>query len=209
MKWLRKLFGTRELPPTQWESEVPEPIDWSKVEEKLLRLSEEQISLLAKRSAGEVFYGLGFDCSSESGEVLICGNTDAHLAAVAAEAVRKSPQYYVGKTPPEVEEELRWQFGEWKFHGFNLDDPNWAEEWGDVEEEISNSTNILVNSRKWPEFTAAKEEFMRMATRALIRLKKSRSTTELERARGFSVLCAEHNEGPEEGFKRMSSVGDT
>lgn len=209
MKWLRQWFRTRELPPAQREAELPEPIDWRQIEDILLRLAEQQVGRLAERTRGEVFYGIGFDCSAESGELLICANTNAHLAKVAAETLKRSSQYYVGKTVPDVEEDLRWQFGEWKYHGFNLNDPSWSEEWADVENTITNATNLLVCNRKWPELAATKEAFMQMASRALMRLKSTRPTLALERASGFAVLCAEHNEGPDEGFRRMSSLDAT
>jgi hypothetical protein len=209
MKWLRKLFASSPAPATVWEAESPDPIDWKVMEEKLFDLCEKQISVLAATQPEEVFYGIGLDCSAESGEVLIHANTENSLVQTASESMQRSPQYYVGKSIDEVVEELRWGFGEWKYHAFNLEDPSWPESWGEAEELVSNSTNIFVNNRKWPEMDAAKEDFMKMTSRVALRLRASSSVNSLARAANFSTLCAEHDEGPDHGFDRMNSLSDT
>jgi hypothetical protein len=209
MQWLRKLFQSGQSRATEWEAELPDPIDWKAMEEQLFTLCETQISVLAATHPGEVFYGVGLDCTAESGEVLIHANTEESLAQAASDSMQRSPQYYEGRSIGEVVEELRWGFGDWKYHAFNLDDPTWSENWGDVEEMITNATNVFVNNRKWPEMEAAKEEFMRMASRVALRLRTSSSGNRLAKTGKFSTLCAEHNEGPDAGFDRMNSLSDT
>ena len=66
-----------------------------------------------------------------------------------------------------------------------------------------NAGNIFITARKRKELGALREDFMAMASRALLGLSKAGAFSSLQRDSDFRVLCADHDEGPEEGFRRL------
>jgi hypothetical protein len=206
MKWLRDLFKAAPDSAAHREAEVPDPVDWVSMENVLVRLTNEHLKRFAEMHQDETFYGFGFDCNAETAEILLCANTREGLLASARETLQEYPQFHVGKSIETVANEIEWSFGDWGYHGFNLDSEAWDEGWSDVQVEMSNALNILLNNRKYQRFETFKAEFMAMACRALLRVAGSDAMTTLKKASSFRVLCTDHDEGPEDGFERLSDV---
>jgi hypothetical protein len=76
--WVRKLLDSsgNNSSVREQESDTPAPIDWKAVEDLLVNLATERIGRFANEHRAETFYGLGFDCTADRGEVLICLNTE-------------------------------------------------------------------------------------------------------------------------------------
>jgi hypothetical protein len=184
-RWLKPTDSTRSS--YEREQEDPDPIDWNELEDLLVRLTAGTIERFAGEHPCEVFYGLGFDCHADYGQVLVCLNT--------RDAQRES-----------ADEDDDWAFGDWRYHGINLDDPAW-EAW---EEEaplvMSNAANILLNNRKGDALPALYEAFLAMASRALLRVAQSEATNRLKKEYGFQVLAMDHDEGPEAALDRMRRI---
>jgi Domain of unknown function (DUF4303) len=206
MKWLRDLFKATPGSAAHREAEGPDPVDWIAMEHLLVRLSDAQLRRFAETHKDETFYGFGFDCNAETAEILLCANTREGLLASARETLQAYPQFHVGKSIEDVANEIEWSFGDWSFHGFNLDSEAWDEDWSDARVEVSNALNILLNNREYQRFEALKAEFMTMACRALLRVSASDAMATLKKTSDFRVLCTDHDEGPEDGFERLSVV---
>jgi Domain of unknown function (DUF4303) len=206
MKWLRDLFKAAPDAAAPREAEAPNPVDWISVENLLVRLSDEHLRRFAETHGHETFYGFGFDCNAETAEILLCANTREGLLASARETLQAYPQFHIGKSIEDVANALEWSFGDWVYQGFNLGSAAWDEDWSDAQVEVSNALNLLLNNLKHEHFEALKSEFMVMACRALLRVAGSDAMATLKKATGFRVLCTDHDEGPEDGFKRLSAV---
>jgi hypothetical protein len=206
MKWLRDLFTAAPGADAHREAEMPASVDWVSMEHLLVRLSNEQLRCFAETHPDETFYGFGFDCTAEAAEILLCANTQKALDASARETLRTNPQFHVGKSIEDVAKELEWSFGDWRYQGFNLDSVAWDAGWSDAQVEVSNALNILLSNREQQRFEALNADFMRMACRALLRVSASDAMAILNKTSDFRVLCTDHDEGPDEGFERLSAV---
>lgn len=189
LNFLRRLFASSDSTTSahEREQEDPDPIDWGELETLLVRLTVGTIERFAAEHPNEVFYGLGFDCHADYGQVLVCLNT--------REAQREAG-----------DEDDDWAFGNWRYHGINLDDEAWEEEWEEVPLIVSNAANILLNNRKGDSLPGLYESFLEMASRALLRVARSDAVALLKKEPGFGVLAMDHDEGPEAGFTRMERL---
>jgi len=209
MEWLRKLLlgsGSHIVPRYGAAQEEPDPIDWHCVEDELVTLAEEQIQAFAASHASESFYGFGFDCDSNEGQVLLCLNSRAAQIEAAQQTLSRHPDLYQGESEQEVARSIEWGFGDWKYQGFNLRSKTWSKRWRRVEILVGNALNMLGMNRKAKAMQELRESFMEMACRALHRVGSSRSITMLRRDSDFRTLCADHDEGPEDGFTRMARI---
>lgn len=91
MGWIRDLLlGTDDgaTPRYGRAQEDPDPIDWAVTEATLVEAGERSIAAFAEKHKRESFYGLGFDCNSSEGQVLICLNTRERQRAAANQVFR-------------------------------------------------------------------------------------------------------------------------
>jgi hypothetical protein len=185
---LRRLFAPSDsaAPAHDREQEDPDHIDWVELENRLVRLAVGTIDRFAVEHPDEVFYGLGFDCHADYGQVLVCFNT--------REAQREAG-----------DEDDDWAFGNWRYHGINLEDPAW-EAWEEAPLLVSNAANVLLNNRKGHALPALYESFLEMATRALLQVARSDAVARLRKEAVFQVLAMDHDEGPDAGLARMERL---
>ncbi len=188
LKSLLRWLTSSETPSASYEREQdePDPIDWAELENVLVRLAITTIERFAAEHPTEVFYGLGFDCHADYGQVLVCLNT--------REAQREAG-----------DQDDDWSFGGWCYHGINLNEA-WEDEWEEVPLILSNAANILLNHRKHGARSALYESFLEMATRALLRVARSDPVARLNKEPGFRALAMDHDEGPEAGFARLERL---
>jgi hypothetical protein len=206
MEWLRKLLTpTLKEPRYGVESEGVDPIDWDNIEERLALLADEAIGAFSKKHESEMFYGLAFDCNSESGEVLICLNTRQGQIDVASR-FEGHPKLYRGKSIAEIAADLEWDMGGWKYHAINLGNRRWESKWASVQAQMSNATNTYLNSRNMSAHYLLRQTFISMASRALLRVSRADSVSALKKDTTFRVLCADASESPDEGFRRLSQI---
>lgn len=189
LNFLRRLFASDATAPArEREQEEPDPIDRGELEDLLVRLSSGTVKRFAAEHPDEVFYGLGFDCHADYGQVLVCLNT--------REAQREAG-----------DEDDDWAFGNWRYRGINLEDPAW-EAWEEAPLLVSNAANVLLNNSKSHTLPALYEAFLDMATRALLRVARSEAVGRLRKESGFRLLAMDHDEGPEAGFGRFQTTQD-
>jgi hypothetical protein len=207
MGWLRDVLLGKDngaTPRYGRAQEEPDPIDWSEIENLLVDLSQRSIATFAQKHKKESFYGLGFDCNSSEGQVLLCLNTRELQRAAAANV------YPVYSSLPSTENSriasAEWSFGAWGYHGFNLRQGAWGTAWKSVEARVAASQFMLVTNNRPEAMTSLQEAFMRMAAKALVRVASGTAVDALRRDVDFRVLCMDHDESPEAGFRRLASL---
>jgi hypothetical protein len=206
MRWLRRLLTPSPITPRYGvETDGVDPIDWARIEDRLVQLADQAIAAFANKHATDIFYGLAFDCSSQSGEILLCANTRNGLLEVAHRFV-DHPKLYRGKSPQAIAAELEWDIGGWKYHAFNLGMRRWSGGWGAIQAQVANATNIFLNSRNESALRQLQESFMSMAARALIRVGAMGAVASLGKDGEFRLLCTDESESPEEGFARLARL---
>ena len=95
MAWLSNLLDSLSKTPRYGvDAEEPPTIDWKDLESKLVVLAENELKAFAPRHAGETFYGFGFDCNAEEGQVLLCLNTRAGQIEAAKTSLARFPKLY-------------------------------------------------------------------------------------------------------------------
>jgi hypothetical protein len=153
---------------------------------------------IATQHPDEEFYGVFFDCDVVYTGVLAHLNTNALLRQTAMECQsrkrRPAGPLYPGLSTEQVMEELRWDGGSWGhfevFHGPNF-------------KEIAEAYDRLQDE------SALKENFMRMACRAVVRMERSGVFDCLRRTSNFRVLCVYVRETVEDGDRRLNRVRRT
>jgi hypothetical protein len=209
MGWLRNLLlGLDDGKPPRYGigQQDPDPIDWIAIESRLVPLAEQHLQSFADKHPSESFYGLGFDCHSEEGQVLLCLNTRVAQLAGARKALQQHPDFNQGKTEREVATSIEWGFGDWKYQGINVRSKSWSKGWRNVEADIATAVGMLAINRKFKAMQELRESFMEMTSRALLRIECSDAISALRRDTDFRTLCTDHDEGPSEGFSRMQRI---
>ena len=205
MEWLRKLLApSLKVPRYGVEADGVDPIDWKELENRLVGLTDQILSGFSKKHEGETFYGLAFDCNSESGEILVCLNTREGQIEVAGQF--EGTKLYREKSISEIAAELEWDLGGWKYHAINLGNRRWESSWGPVQMQITNATNIYLNSRNVSAYRLLRDSFMSVASSALLKASRGDSVASLKKDAAFRVLSTDESEGPTEGFQRLSRI---
>jgi hypothetical protein len=202
MKWLRKLFAQSAPSPAN----LPAPVDaeeelsdiseddWRSFELKLTQLLEEDLLRFAREHEGEEFYALGLDCNAAYCDVLLSANTPEALAASARAYAKDEAD---ASLRAEMDD-LRWGFGDWKYHGFNLSGPGDWDRYHAVlpaGDELSSAEDC--------------ERFLVAACRALLALENGEAIKKLRRTGDFHVTCIDHDEDYAAGEDRMRSARGT
>jgi Domain of unknown function (DUF4303) len=187
MKWLSKLFGgSAQSSP---KMEVPEDeeclleeiteADWVEFEAALELLLEADIRRFAAEHSEEEFYAVGLDCNSAYCDILLSANTtDALREAAIGNAINGLEEAISAEVGV-----LRWGFGDWKYHGFNL---SGKDDW-ERYHQILPGGDALHSSEEC-------ERFMQAATRALLALERRDAFSVLRKSGHFEVACVDHDE---------------
>jgi hypothetical protein len=169
-------------------------MNWNVVETTLFDASVAALSRFAAEHSSEKFYGFCFDVNADYGEVLLSLNTEAGLRTTAQD-------YYPDYSASDVERELRWNAGDWKYQGFNVDEPSieiaWNRAWSPTQEAIASATI---------EDDEVAEDFLESVCRVLIRLERSDAFRPLQREPHFKTLVADHDETLEDSWDRLARV---
>jgi hypothetical protein len=171
-------------------------VDWRRVEGTLRRACEEAVAAFAAEHARESFYGFALDCNADYGEVFLCLNTEADLAAWAA-------RIYPAYSPREIDSVLRWNAGDWKYHGFNTNPPcaeKWEKAWSETQDSIHDA---FLDDEDGDEIA---ERFMVSACRVMVALEKDGVLDAFRRGRGFKTLVRDHDEPIADSWARLLRV---
>ena len=166
---------------------------WTAVEKTLYDASLAALTRFAAEHLAERFYGFIFDVNADYGEVLLCLNTESALAEWAR---THYPEYSTAK----VEEQLRWNAGDWEYQGFNTDEPysnEWEKSWSETKDRIAVAAL---------EDDDVCEEFLESVCRVLIRLERSPAFLRIQREAHFKTLVSDHDEDLEDSRERLARI---
>jgi hypothetical protein len=174
-------------------------LDWKRVEETLRRASADAIAAFAAEHRDESFYAFAFDCNADYGEVFLCLNTEADLAATVRAWLAADP----ARVEREIESDLRWNVGDWKYHAFNINPPcekGWEKAWSETEGLIHDAT---LDDDDGDEIA---ERFLVSACRVMVAMEKDGVLDVLRRDPGFKTLVGDHDEPIEDSWARLLRV---
>lgn len=200
MGWLARLFGKERGSDTVTSPEEPEirspfsDFGWRRAEAGIAELLARDLESFARVHREEEFYAVGLDCNSEYGDMLLSANTPL--------ALRKSAESYAQSgSDSEIadeEAELRWEFADWAYHGFNYQESGGYGEY-----------KALLPNADCFEHPDDREMFMEIATRALLSLEKRGVLGLLRRTSDFRLICVDDGEDLAEAEARMKRVAGT
>jgi hypothetical protein len=170
-------------------------MNWRAAEKTLYEAARSVIGRFADNHRNERFYGLVLDLNADYGEVFLSLNTEAGLRMWAAD-------HYPDYSPEEIEQRLRWNPGDWLYHGFNTDEPyalEWEQSWSEYQDRIHDA--VLDDDND-----AVSEWFLEAACRVLLRLEKSDALMRLNREEYFKTLVIDHDESLEDAQERLARV---
>jgi uncharacterized protein DUF4303 len=168
---------------------------WKRVEDELYGASVDALESFARDHPGETYYGFMFDCNADYGEVLLCLNTEEDLA-------ERSRRHYPTYSQGEIDAELRWNPGDWRYQGFNTTPP-YAEAW---DARWSAPQETIASARLVGEEDEVNEEFLTTVCRVLVRMERNGVFDCLVRDNRFKVFVSDHDEAPEDAGTRLLRV---
>ena len=154
------------------------------LEEKLIK----DLTVFSQKTNNENIYGLSLDCNIYESEVSLNANTIEHLKDKSVEYSKED--FYKDTKPEEIENELRWATGDWKYMEivFGYSD---GQTWDKIHDIIdSNITN----------------DFMEMLSKAAVSIEKSGLLNKLWPDKKTSFFCLEHDESEIDAHNRMKKI---
>jgi hypothetical protein len=176
------------------------------IEDILFSLSIKTIQLFAQTHKEEKFYGFGFDVNVDYGEVLLCFNTEEDFQKIAKDYIEK------WNYSEEDIEQLRMNFGDWKYQGVNLD-LDYIKDWSlwsnykkDIQSYFSSLFDMYESNKAIEESQKFSELFLECIIHVLIRLENNGVFNLINRENNFITLVINHDEDEDEFMERMKSV---
>jgi hypothetical protein len=169
--------------------------DLGRIGQILFELSSSAIDRFASAHKDKEFYAFGFDLNVTYGEVLLCANTEAEFEETA--------QRYVNNwnyTDADLVD-LKKNFGDWRYQGFNLDDENWVERWRPYAESIDNY--VMAEDADEEEVSQFLAELIKTCAFVLLELESSGILKSLNQEPGFYIQCIDHDEDDGEALERL------
>jgi len=168
------------------------------LESALLDLSTSSIASFADEHRGETFYAFGFDCNAEYGDVLLCLNTESDFAKTSLKYIA---EWAYG---PEDLAELRKNFGDWQYHGFNCEQPSWDKTWQPHKDAMEGY--IFSEEPSDEDRDDFIEAFLRMVCRVLVQVERSGALDRVQQDAGFFTQVIDHDENEDEAEARLVDV---
>ena len=164
----------------------------------IFELSKKCIERFSEANKDKVFYAFGFDLNAEYGDVLLCTNTE--------EEFKKTSQEYIDKwnyTGSDLAD-LKKNFGDWAYQGFNLDAPEWEESWQPYNSTIQEY--LFNDNLDEDEYEAFIDNLIKTCTLALLDLEKSGYINQLNQEDDFYLLIMDHDENEDDAEARYIKI---
>jgi len=177
------------------------------IESKIIEYATASLNRFAKEHKEEKFYGFGLDVNATYGGILLCFNTE--------EDFEKTSQEYIKKwnyTKKDLED-LKLNFGDWKYQGFNLNYEEW-QNWNKYANDIKNyiifdDDEFMTEEEEdkiFEETEKFSNDFLISCTNALLKLEKSGIFEQFEKEDDFFIQVIDHDEDEDEAKKRFELV---
>lgn len=175
-------------------------IVWSHVENTIVATAISCFKEFAAQHRDEEFYGFSLDCHATCFENLGHFNTEALLRETALDYQTRHAELYTGWTVKQIEENLRWEAGDWSY--FEVFNPcDFDEEYNQlVLNAIRHFHPIPCDEMAEP---SVYDKFLEMSCRVAIRLETENVFKDFNTTPQFRVLCADHDESIEDGERRF------
>lgn len=181
-------------------------INWKELEKTLLSLTKNSIEWFGSEHEDEVFYGFAYDCNSQYGDAGICFNTEDSLRKLAK-------KMYPKMSAKKVNDELRWDPGDWEYRGVNYDsiynvEASWEMEW----EPFSSKLHKIIAAHRVDSIEAFKSVsritdcFLTAVCRVLIELETSDVFNCVNKTDDFKVFAVDNDEDLAEGWHRLNKI---
>lgn len=178
-------------------------IDWEEVENALVAIASHYVRAFGKHHASEQFYGFAFDCNADYCQVFACLNTREDLRRQVQRYLKKWSDSYGQMTLGQVEDQLRWSLGDWRYQSIVTD--RFSEAWASVERALMDM--MAADETEDIDFLERfADSFMNCACRAMVRLEASDAFEALNRTEDFATFVADHDELAETSWHRLNSV---
>ncbi|CUI08178.1 hypothetical protein BN2497_11133 [Janthinobacterium sp. CG23_2] len=168
------------------------------IEEQLFTLSMESLRLFADQHQDERFHGFGIDCDAEMGIFLLSFDSKA---ALADSARQHADRFHGGAARPS---QLTSNMGDWKYHGFNLDQAHWDPGWEPFRETIE--AYLTDEAMEEEPANLYIEQLMRCVCRVLVRIERSGMLDCTKTDPGFTTLVMDHGEVHQEATLRLKTM---
>ncbi|MDH3439177.1 MAG: DUF4303 domain-containing protein [Gammaproteobacteria bacterium] len=182
-------------PPKERLERVHKKPDLGRISQILFELSSNAIDRFASAHKDEKIYAFGFDLNVTYGEVLLCANTEAEFEETARRYVENW-----NYTDADLVD-LKKNFGDWRYQGFNLDYENWDERWRPYAESIE--SYVLARDADEEEVSQFLAELIKSCSFVLLELEDSGILKSLNQEPGFYIQCIDHDEGNDEALERL------
>ena len=169
--------------------------DLGQIHKTLLELTGAAIQRFSSEHSDKQFYAFGFDLNVTYGNVLLCANTDAEFERTAQRYVKE--WNYTDKDLAD----LKRNFGDWHYQGFNLDYADWDERWSPFSESIE--SYVLADDAEEEEVSQFLIDLIRTCSFVLLELEHFGIFNLLNREPGFYIQCIDHDDNEDEALERF------
>lgn len=187
-------------------------IIWENVEEVLFRFASQYVRAFGEIHHDKTFYGFGFDCNADYGDIFVCANTPEALRASAVAYQERTHDLFGREIESHAREalevcveRLRWSFGDWEFQAFTTE--GFSKAWEPIKELLADS--IPWSSTDDREIDEYRKSFMEMACRSMVRLETAGALNALIRTDDFKTYVADHDEPDEWSWARLKAVRES
>ena len=188
-------------PPTPSPKELPQTaaphtgVDLPQIERTLFELSAAEIRRFTAEHPDVTIYGVFLDCAPWNGDVLLHMNSPEKLRQRVEQAKADHPEQYGNTSPEDLENEWRWEAGDWEY--FEINGPSFSKQWRPLGEKIGQAIQ---------DKSLEAEAFMQMVARVALKLESADETKGLRRTADFAVWCADQDEPLTDAKRRLEKL---
>ena len=190
-------------------AEASEQLCWTALRSFLTHFSEQKLREFAADHQNETFYCLCVYFDGCYGDFYLYLNVPDQARKTAKQSKEHYPDLYKDKTIEEIEEEAKWNCGDFLYDFVNSDE-SWKNYWRPISrlfeklgEELYSDDDSGELGIRWGEALAE------TACHVALDLESSDVLGLLRRTDDFRVICVDHDETFEDSCKRLERVRQT
>lgn len=168
--------------------------DLIRIHQILFELSSDAVKRFAGEHKDKQFYAFGFDLNVTYGDVLLCANTETDFEETAQRYVKEFDYSDADLA------DLKKNFGDWRYQGFNLDYEEWNERWGPYRSTIESYVHAADLAEEVSKFLT---DLIKTCSIVLLELEEHGLLDLLNREPGFYIQCLDHDENEDEAQERF------
>jgi len=186
-------------------AEATEKLCWTAIRAFLKTSSEAVLREFAAQHAEEEFYCLCVYFDGNYGDFWLYLNDHEQLRTTAAEVKNSYPSLYKRKSVKQVERELKWDCGDFRYDLSEAEGP-FPGFWRPVALTIIGLNLDLAKDAGDEPTREFQEAWAETACRVALDLEKSKVLKRLKKTRDFRVICVDHDEPIKVSLTRLERV---